>query len=74
MPRTINNSSNVKPLAHSRCVCWVNPDRIEPLVIGDLLETEDGQLRICKYVGFEPAQWVVPEPRPQPEPEAAATT
>jgi len=43
-------------------------------VIGDLLETEDGQLRICKYVGFEPAQWVVPEPRPQPEPEAAPTT
>lgn len=46
----------------------------QPLVIGDLLETEDGQLRICKYVGFEPAQWVVPEPRPQPEPEAAPTT
>jgi len=45
----------------------------QPLVIGDLLETEDGQLRICKYVGFEPAQWVVPEPRPQPEPEAAPT-
>ena len=21
----------------------------------------DGQLRICKYVGFEPAQWVLPE-------------
>ena len=38
------------------------------------LEAEDGQLRICKYVGFEPAQWVVPEPRPQPEPEAAPTT
>lgn len=32
-----------------------------PLDVGDLLETEDGQLRICKYVGFEPAQWVQPE-------------
>src|SRR4029077_13938227 len=33
-----------------------------PLGVGDLLESEDGRLRICKYVGFEPAQWVVPEP------------
>ena len=35
----------------------------EPIAVGDLLETEDGQLRICKYVGFEPAQWVMPEPK-----------
>jgi hypothetical protein len=33
----------------------------QPLYVGDLLETEGGQLRICKYVGFEPAQWVQPE-------------
>jgi hypothetical protein len=37
--------------------------------VGDLLETEDGQLRICKYVGFEPAQWVLPEPKHHAEPE-----
>jgi len=43
-----------------------------PLAVGDLLEGPAGQLRICKYVGFEPAQWVLPEP-PQaiPAPEAA---
>ena len=35
-----------------------------PLGLGDLLESEDGKLRICKYVGFEPAQWVLPEPVP----------
>ena len=35
----------------------------EPLAVGDLLEMEDGQLRVCKYVGFEPAQWVLPEPK-----------
>ena len=29
--------------------------------VGDLLESGDGQLRICKYVGFEPAQWALPE-------------
>ncbi|HEY7388530.1 MAG TPA: hypothetical protein VH640_08475 [Bryobacteraceae bacterium] len=33
----------------------------QPLQVGDLLEAEDGQLRICKYVGFEPAQGVQPE-------------
>jgi hypothetical protein len=33
------------------------------------LETGDGQLRICKYVGFEPAQWVLPEPKHHMEPE-----
>ena len=36
----------------------------EPLLVGDLLESGDGSLRICKYVGFEPAQWIVPEPKP----------
>ncbi|HUI55524.1 MAG TPA: hypothetical protein VLY04_11160 [Bryobacteraceae bacterium] len=41
----------------------------EPLAVGDLLETEDGQLRVCKYVGFEPAQWALPEPKPPAEPE-----
>jgi hypothetical protein len=48
----------------------------EPLAVGDLLEAEDGQLRICKYVGFEPAQWVVPEPKPEsklPPPMEAET-
>jgi hypothetical protein len=38
-----------------------------PLEVGDLLELEDGQLRVCKYVGLEPAQWFVPEPKPPAE-------
>ena len=33
-----------------------------PLSVGDLLENEEGPLRICKYVGFEPAQWLQPDP------------
>jgi len=33
----------------------------EPLDVGDLLENEKNELRICKYVGFETAQWVLPE-------------
>jgi hypothetical protein len=44
-------------------------DSEEPLAVGDLLETGDGQLSICKYVGFEPAQWALPEPKHPAEPE-----
>jgi hypothetical protein len=32
----------------------------KPLEIGDLLEIESGELRICKYIGFEAAAWVLP--------------
>jgi hypothetical protein len=32
-----------------------------PLLVGDVLELPDGQLRICKYVGFEEARWFVVE-------------
>jgi len=38
-----------------------------PLRVGDVLELENGELRICKYVGFEEARWVQPEPAPVPE-------
>lgn len=33
------------------------------LQVGDLLESSKGGLYICKYVGFEEAQWVIPEPK-----------
>lgn len=33
------------------------------LDIGDVLESPSGELRICKYVGFEEARWIVPEQR-----------
>src|SRR4051794_20518967 len=37
---------------------------------GDLLEMQlydgmSGSLLITKYIGFEPAQWFVPEPKPE---------
>ena len=43
----------------------------QPLTVGDVLEAADGHLRICKYVGFEPAQWVLPEVKQEAEPEPA---
>jgi len=36
-------------------------DAPEPIRIGDVLECEDGSLRIFKFVGIEEAQWVLPE-------------
>jgi hypothetical protein len=50
----------------------------DPLSVGDLLES-DGRLRVCKYVGFEPAEWVLPEVKPaaplpsEPEPAGQST-
>jgi len=38
----------------------------QALGVGDLLETEGGQLRICKYVGFEEAAWLSPEKTADP--------
>ena len=32
-----------------------------PLEVGDMLESEHGSLRICKFLGFEEARWVIPE-------------
>lgn len=34
-----------------------------PLQTGDILEDEAGALHIAKFIGFEPAQWWVPEPK-----------
>jgi hypothetical protein len=39
-------------------------DGAEALKVGDLLESESGDLLICKYVGFEAARWVLPEVKP----------
>lgn len=46
----------------------------QPLEVGDVLETPDGTLLLCKYVGFEQARWFVPESAPPapPSPESAA--
>lgn len=32
-----------------------------PLRVGDLLELDNGELRLCKYVGLEEARWAQPE-------------
>lgn len=32
-----------------------------PLEVGDILESELGEIKICKYIGFDDAKWIVPE-------------
>ncbi len=44
-----------------------------PIQIGDLLECEDGSLRIFKFVGIEEAQWILPEGARQETAQQAAT-
>ena len=36
-------------------------DTEHALQVGDILEVDSGELRIYKYVGFEEAQWLIPE-------------
>ena len=44
---------------------WMSlKDTERALEVGDILESEAGDLRIYKYVGFEEAQWQLPEPKP----------
>lgn len=43
-----------------------------PLEIGDLLETDTGELRICKYIGFEAAAWLLPAPEQPQDPATPA--
>ena len=46
-----------------------------PLQPGDVLEAaEDGSLRIYKFVGFEEARWVLPEPKPESRAESTSET
>lgn len=51
----------------------LRPSR-QPLEVGDLLETDGGELRICKYIGFETAVWLPPpDPAVVPEGQVGAS-
>ena len=47
---------------------WIElKDTPDALQVGDILESETGDLCIYKYVGFEVAQWFVPDVKPGAE-------
>ena len=59
-PKDYEQSGEVE--AENEYAAWgVLRNSETPLAVGDLLEYGEGQLRICKYVGFEEARWIVPE-------------
>jgi hypothetical protein len=59
--------------ADSPYMLWQNLQETEtPLQLGDILESETGELRIYKYVGFEEAQWQLPETKTTSEGTPAA--
>jgi len=78
----VSGAASVKPKdyepaneieAESEYAAWALLRHAEqPLSVGDLLETPGGELRICKYVGFDSARWFVPEPVPVAEPPAGS--
>ena len=43
-----------------------------PLEVGDLMEAEDSNLLVYKYVGMEEAKWILPEVKSVPVPEDLA--
>jgi hypothetical protein len=48
-------------------------EAVKPIQVGDVLECEDGSLRIFKFVGIEEAQWILPEvARPEAAVQQAA--
>lgn len=59
--------------ADGHYAAWVALRETEDaLAPGDVLESESGELRICKYVGFEEAQWQIAEVKAAPEGAPAA--
>jgi hypothetical protein len=77
----VSGAANVKPKdyeaaaeveADNEYAAWALLRSTEhPLSVGDLLELTGTALRICKYVGFEEARWIVPEPVQAPLSEPA---
>ena len=78
----VSGSANVKPRDYEPgdsidaptpyAAFFALKETTAPLNPGDLLESEGGVLRIYKFVGFEEAQWLLPEAKPETKPEAAA--
>jgi hypothetical protein len=72
-PRDYEPSETVVEAASPYAAFFSLRDTEQPLDVGDLLETEDGTLRIFKFVGFEEARWVLPEQAPPAQNEPAET-
>ena len=67
-PKDYESAEEVE--AENEYAAWVLLRASEhPLGIGDLLEIPGGELRLCKYVGFDTATWLIPAPPPPNPPQ-----
>jgi hypothetical protein len=78
----VSGAANIKPKdfepsieveAENEYAAWaLLRESDSALAVGDVLENAEnagGQLRICKYVGFEDARWFIPAPVTTPVPD-----
>ncbi len=63
-PRDYDESDAVVEASTPYAAFFALREAPKPIQVGDLLECEDGSLRIFKFVGIEEAQWVVPDVKP----------
>jgi hypothetical protein len=56
-----NQSDAVVEAASPYAAFFALREAVKPIQVGDVLECEDGSLRIFKFVGIEEAQWILPE-------------
>jgi hypothetical protein len=60
-------AESVTITAASRYAAWLmlkNSD--EPILVGDALLEDETMLYVTKFVGMEPAEWMVPDPKQIP--------
>ena len=63
--KTKDYEESVTVTSPSRYAAWLllkNGD--EPVLVGDALLEDETSLYVTKFVGMEPAEWVVPELKP----------
>lgn len=62
--------------ASHRYAAWHQlKDTCDPLQVGDVLSEDGANLYVVKFVGLEPAEWIVPEVKQvEPEPVPVAVS
>src|SRR5450432_650525 len=62
----------VEVSASNRYAAWMEMKSTnDPLMVGDVLVEDGANIYVVKFVGLEPAEWIVPELKPM---EAASET
>lgn len=63
-PRDYEETTDTVEAATPYAAWFAMKNSEQPLTVGDVLAEESGALCIIKFVGVEPAEWVLPEAKP----------